>query len=60
MRTLIGISIGATLVILAHTLGWPFLAWVLTRIPPATDPACTPSLHRYEHGELVEVTRIGG
>ena len=36
MRTLIGISIGATLVILAHTLGWPFLAWALTRIPPAT------------------------
>lgn len=60
MKVVAGAVIGITVMILAHTLGWPFLAWVLTRIPPATDPACTPSLHRYEHGELVEVTRIGG
>lgn len=51
MRTLIGISIGATLVILAHTLGWPFLAWALTRIPPATVNGWAPR-HRHWHNGI--------
>lgn len=34
MRTLAGVAIGMTAVILWHLLGWPFIGWLFTRIPP--------------------------
>lgn len=57
MRLLAGIAVGITATILMHILGWPYLAWLLTRIPPATHPDCAPRYKVKQHG--VEVTAHG-
>lgn len=52
MRTLLGVAIGLTLYILWHTLGWPFIGWALTRLPPTTPEGWAPKLREWKNGEL--------
>lgn len=57
MRILVGVAVGVTIAILMHILGWPYIAWLFTRIPPATHPDCAPRFRTWHHG--VEVTAHG-
>lgn len=48
MRTLTGVSIGITLSIIWHLLGWPLIGWIFTRIPP--DAEATPRYRTWQNG----------
>ncbi|GAT73566.1 putative small intestine sodium-dependent phosphate transport protein [Microbacterium sp. HM58-2] len=51
---LAGIALGLAAAILMHILGWPYLAWLFNRIPPATHPDCAPRFRTWHRG--VEVS----
>lgn len=50
MKTTSGVIIGATLIILWHVLGWPLLAWVLTRVEPETPEGWQPRMRTWRNG----------
>ncbi|MFJ4997124.1 hypothetical protein ACIP5T_03160 [Microbacterium sp. NPDC088619] len=51
MKILLAFIAGGTLIILGHTLGWPWLGWLLSRIETdATD--WTPKMRTWIKGEL--------
>jgi hypothetical protein len=50
MRLLAGVAVGITLMILWHTLGWPWIGWMLTRVLPATHPDCRPRYRTWTGG----------
>lgn len=52
MRLTAGVVAGITIATLWHTLGWHWVAWALTRIPP--DAPSTPRVRTWRHG--VEIT----
>ncbi|MGQ7313388.1 hypothetical protein ACUOFU_16905 [Microbacterium arabinogalactanolyticum] len=54
MKLAAGMVIGVTVMIVWHVMGWPFVEWVFTRIPPATHPDCAPRARAWHHG--VEVS----
>lgn len=52
MRIAFGIVAGITLSILAHTLGWRWLAWTMCRIEVLTPIDWTPKTRVWIKGEL--------
>lgn len=50
MRLVVGFIVGATLVTLWHIAGWRVLAWLLTRIPPATPNGWAPRYRTWQDG----------
>lgn len=52
MRLLLGITIGATLTIVAYTLWQPALAWALNNDQPATPHGWKPKMRTWINGEL--------
>lgn len=50
MRVVAGVIIGATVITLWHTLGWPWTAWLFTRIPPATVDGWAPKMRAWKNG----------
>lgn len=58
MRILAGVIIGITAVTLLHILGWPSLAWMLTRIPPTTPTDFRPRFRAWHKGvEVIHENR---
>lgn len=51
MRIILGVAVGITLSILAHTFGWRWLAWFLSRIETVT-PDWSPKMRTWINGEL--------
>ncbi|WP_193596090.1 hypothetical protein [Microbacterium sp. YJN-G] len=60
MKLLAGFALGITAMIVWHIIGWPWLGWLFTRIPPATHPDCRPRFRRWQHGVLVFDSTNGG
>lgn len=52
MRILAGIALGITASILAHTLGWRWLAWIMCRIEVLTPIDWAPRTRTWIKGEL--------
>lgn len=50
MRTLLGIAATITALIVWHTIGWPLVGWLFTRIPPATPSDWQPKHRRWVSG----------
>lgn len=50
MKTTSGVIIGITLVILWHVLGGPWIAWLFTRIEPATPEGWAPKHRTWRNG----------
>lgn len=50
MKTISGLTIGITLMIVAYILWKPTLAWALTRNPPVTPEGWAPRMRTWKNG----------
>lgn len=53
MKLAAGMALGVTVMIVWHVVGWPFIGWVFTRIPPGTHPDCKPRQRVWHQSEEI-------
>lgn len=54
MKTILAVLAGISLTLAAVAIWQPSLAWIFTRIPPATHPDCAPRYLTWHGGVMTE------